>query len=88
MKNNFSKSEQKAMKKVFGWGYAKTILKYFNKRGFLNADSVPYSDESIRAMFTKHTTNKLHVKEIEKLYKRLKVKQEKEKEERKELFKN
>ena len=88
MKNNFSKSEQKAMKKVFGWGYAKTILTYFNKCGFLNADSMPYSENSIRAMFTKHTSNKLHVKEIEKLYKLLKEKQEKEQEERKELFKN
>jgi len=88
MKNNFSKSEQKAMKKVFGWGYAKTILTYFNKRGFLNADSVPYSEDSIRYMFTNHTTNKLHVKEIEKLYKRLKVKQEKATAERKKLFRN
>ncbi len=88
MKNNFSKSEQNVMKKVFGWGYAKTILTYFNKRGFLNADSMPYSENSIRAMFTKHTSNKLHVKEIEKLYKLLKEKQEKEQEERKELFKN
>ena len=81
MKNNFSITQQNAIKKVLGWGYAKEIVKHLKKRKINNANNVPYSSASIRLIFNNQRTNNLVVKEILKFYrseekKQLKLQQE------------
>jgi len=88
MKNNFSITQQNAIKKVLGWGYANEIFKHLVKRKIHNANNVPYSAASIRLIFNNQRANELVVKEIFKLYNKTKKQQDKQEEEIKQLKKS
>lgn len=86
MKITISTTQQKAIKEVLGWGYAKEIVKHLNKRKIYSANNVPYSTSYIRMIFNNQKTSNLIVKEIFKLYKKTKLKQEKEQQAHDKLF--